>query len=90
MTKTKETILILFIVILILVTLMEATLLLSLIFFADEIHCNWILCEFTKKIHSDSNISIGFDSGNCYVNNEEVNCSELNKYIWREEWEGNG
>ncbi|KKL49235.1 hypothetical protein LCGC14_2317550, partial [marine sediment metagenome] len=67
---------------LILITAIEVAFLIGLFFFADRVRCNLLWCEFTKEVNSSSKIQIGFDSQNCYINNEEVNCSD----IWEKEW----
>ncbi len=82
MTETKTGILILFIVMLIIVTEIEIVVLVGLFFFAYQVRCNLLWCEFTKEVNSSSEIQIGFDSQTCYINNKEVNCSK----IWEEEW----
>lgn len=46
---------------------------------SDEVECNLIWCSFktTSKSISYSNYS----EQNCFINNKEVNCSEIENYI---------
>ena len=82
MAETKTGALTFLVVMLIIVTLIEITVIIGLFFFADKVKCNLLWCEFTKEVNSSSEIQIGFDSQICYMNNKEVNCSK----IWEEEW----
>ena len=49
--------------------IVEASLLLVGFLFADEVECNLLWCTFTKQSH---NIK-----AKCFMNGERINCSEI-------------
>lgn len=62
---------IIFIILLIILTLFELCILVVVFFMSDEVTCNWIWCTFKTTISSSTY------SQTCYVNDEQVNCSEI-------------
>ena len=61
-----------FLIIFIIITLLEVTMLVGFFFFSDKVECNFIWCTFTKTIQSSE----------CYVNGEMVNCSEIDSFSY--------
>ena len=45
---------------------------------ADEVSCNWIWCEFTE--HKGNITQHVNRSSQCYMNGQEVNCSNLDNF----------
>jgi hypothetical protein len=70
-TMQLKTAVILFLLIIVISTLVEAAFLIYSYLNADEIKCNWIWCEFTTK-RSQSIIE-----QECYINGQRVNCTEI-------------
>jgi len=74
-----------FFIILIIGSILELGLLAFAYFNADEVECNLLWCTFTSGDSYESHESYTITSSNkeCFVNGEEVNCSEIaNKINW--------
>ena len=44
---------------------------------ADEIECNWILCNVRKTVSESIQERTTRIEQNCYINDEQVNCSDI-------------
>lgn len=82
-----------FIFVLIIGSLFEVGLLVFAYINADEVECNLLWCTFTSgesfEVHNSySNITQSVTStSQCYINGEETNCSEIEKYTNKfKEW----
>ena len=80
------------IIVLVLVSIVELTLLGVAWYYDDEVDCNLLWCTFTmssssnSSVYSNSSVSLEtITTSTCYINRVETNCSELEKDInWSE------
>ena len=57
--------------------LIEASVILTLFFGADEIDCNFLWCEFKTTHRTIEENTIKIYDGECFQNGSKINCSNI-------------